>query len=156
MGTGRVEIIARTIKVHRQKEDRIVAILLAVRLRLHQQHFLRQSVRRVGLFRVAVPQVFLFEGDGSVLGVGANRADGDKFAHVFLPGMVNQLYAHHQVVVEELARLLAVGTDTAHFGCQVDDHIRFGVVEHAQDIGFPHQVILRVSRHKNVFCAMRL
>ncbi len=64
--------------------------------------------------------------------------------------MVNKLDAHHQVIVKELARLFTVGTDPAHFGCQVDDHIGLGIINHAQDVGFFYQVIFRVSRHENI------
>ncbi len=152
--TGRVEVITRTIKVHRQQEDRVVPILLAVSLRLHQQHFLCQPVRRIGLFGVTVPQVFLFKRDRGVLGIGADRADGDEFAHALLPGVVDQLHAHHQVVIEKLTRLLPVSTDTAYFGSQVDDHIRPGVVDHTLDISFPHQVIILVPRHEDFFGAV--
>ena len=51
----------RAVEIHRQQEDRIEAVLLPVRLRLHQQHLLGQAVRGVGLLRVAVPEVVLLE-----------------------------------------------------------------------------------------------
>ena len=121
-----VEIIARTVQVDRQQEDGIEAVLLAVGLRLHQQHLLRQPVRRVGLFRVTVPQVFFFEWHRGELGVGADRAHRHKFFDPAQPGFVDQLHAHHQVVVEEFSRVLAVGADAAHLGSQVNDDIRVG------------------------------
>ena len=57
----RVEVVARAVQIDRHQVDRIEAVLLPVGLRLHQQHLLGQAVRRVGLLRVAVPQVVLAE-----------------------------------------------------------------------------------------------
>ena len=78
---ARVEIVARPIQVGRQQVDGVEAVLLAVRLRLDEQHLLGQAIRRVGFLGVTAPQVFLAEGHRRELGVGADGADGDELLH---------------------------------------------------------------------------
>ena len=46
-----------------------------------------------------------------------------NFGDAGAPGLVQELHAHHQVVVEELRRMLAVGADAADVRGQVDDQI---------------------------------
>src|SRR6185295_14725429 len=64
MRAGRIEVVTRAVQVRGQQEDRIEAVLLPVTLRLHQHHLLRQSVGRVGLFRITVPQILFAERHG--------------------------------------------------------------------------------------------
>ena len=116
-----VEVVAWAVEVHRQQEDGVEAVLLAVGFALHQHHLLGQAVGRVGLLGVTVPQIFFFEGDGRVFGVGADGADGHKFAYPGPPRLVHQLRAHHQVVVEELGGLLAVDADAADVGSKMNN-----------------------------------
>src|SRR5712691_4301107 len=54
-----VDVVARPVEIDGQQVDAVEAVLLAVRLGLHEQHLLRQAVRSVGLLRVAVPEVLL-------------------------------------------------------------------------------------------------
>ena len=44
-----IEVVARTVEVHRQQEDAVEPVLLAVRLALHEHHLLGEPVGRVGL-----------------------------------------------------------------------------------------------------------
>ena len=102
---GRVEVVARAVQVGRQQVDGVEAVLLAVRLRLDQQHLLGQAVRRVGLLGIARPQVVFAERHRGELGIGADRADRDELLHAGQPRLLHQLGAHDQVLVEELARV---------------------------------------------------
>jgi len=141
MRAGRVEVIPRAVKVDRQQENGVIAVLLAVGLRLDKQHFLSQSVRRVGLFGITVPQMLFLERDGCELGIGANGTDGHKLFHAALPSLVHQLHAHHQVIVEKLGGLGHICANAAYMRGQMDDDIRLGVAQHARDVFWLYQVI---------------
>ena len=104
MGGPLVEVVARTIEVHGQQVDALEPILLAVGLQLNEQHLLRQSVWRVRLLRIAVPQIVLPERHRGVLGIGAHGAHADEALNPTQPTFLDQLDAHDRVVVEELPR----------------------------------------------------
>ena len=70
--------------------------------------------------------------------------------------MMDQLHAHHQVVIKEFAGSLAVGTNAANFRRQMNDHIRLGLLDHADDIFAFDQVKLGIFRHKNLLCSVFL
>jgi hypothetical protein len=53
---------------------------------------------------------------------------------------VQELRAHHQVVVEEVRRVLAVGADPADFGRQVNDHLGLDGGKQQMDVRQPSQV----------------
>ncbi len=50
-----VEVVARSVEVHRQEEDAVETVLLAVRLKLDEERFLCHTVRRVRLLGISVP-----------------------------------------------------------------------------------------------------
>src|SRR5262249_55545495 len=93
---------------HRQQVDRLESVLLSVCLSLDQQHLLRQPIRSVRLFRVTIPKVLLTERNRRELRVGADRANRYKLAHPVLASRLHELHTHHQIIVEELARLLTI------------------------------------------------
>src|SRR3954467_8374638 len=66
-----VEIVPGPVQVDGQHVDGIHPVLGAVGLALHQQHLLGQAVGRVGLLRVAVPDVVLAKRRRGVLRVRA-------------------------------------------------------------------------------------
>ena len=74
-----IEVVARPVQVDRQQGDGIEAVLLAVGLGLDEQHFLGQSVRGVGLLRIAVPEFLFLERHRRELGIGADGAEADVF-----------------------------------------------------------------------------
>lgn len=45
---------------------------------------------------------------------------------------MHQLHAHHQVIVEKLGRVFAVGANAAHMRGQMDDQVRAGIVQQPQ------------------------
>src|SRR5688500_8548849 len=124
MGAPGMEVVSRAIQVDRQQENRVVAVLLPVGLRLHQKHLLRKTVRRVGLLRITTPQVVLAEWNGRELRIGAHRTDSDKFGNAGAPRSIEQLYAHQQIVIKELRRSLAIRTDTPDDGGQMNNDRR--------------------------------
>ena len=101
----------------------VEAVLLPIGLALDEQHLLGEAVRRVGLLRVAVPEVVLAERHGRELRVRADGADLDELRDAGQPGLLHQLDAHHRVLVEEAARVLAVGPDPADDRGEVDDDV---------------------------------
>src|SRR5438128_2288821 len=98
-----VEIVAGPIQIHWKHYDGIEPILLAVRGRLYEQHLLRQSVRRVRLFGIPVPEVLFAKRHRREFRVRADRTGSDHFSDSCLPSLVDDLHAHHEIVVEELA-----------------------------------------------------
>ena len=149
MGRLRIEVVAGAVQIHRQEEDGVVAVLIAVGLRVHEQHLLRQPVRRVGFLGVTVPEMLLLERHRRELRIRADRADGDKLRHARLPRLVKQVRAHHQVVVEELRRILLVGPDAADARGEVDEHGRPLIAVERLDGGHLHQIVFRRSRREN-------
>ena len=103
--------------------DGVEAVLLAVGLALHEQHLLGEAVGRVRLLGVAVPEVVLAERHRRELRVRADGADLDELLDAGEPGLLHELDAHDRVLVEEPARVLAVGADAADDGGEVDDHV---------------------------------
>jgi len=100
--------------------------------------------------------MLFLERDGRKLRVSANGTDGNELFHAALPGLVHQLHAHHQVVIEELGGLGHVGADAAHVRRQMDEDIRRGVFQHARDIIRFHQVVVFIFGDENIlsaFCA---
>ena len=68
-------------------------------------------IRRVGLFRVAIPDVCLPKRYGSVFRIGAYRAHGHEFSDFLPTSFLHEVNAHHQVVVEETPGVLSVGAN---------------------------------------------
>jgi len=110
-----LEIVARAIQIDRQQEDAVEAILLAIRLALHQQHLFRQAIGGVGLLWIAVPKVLFLERYGREFGVGANRADGNEFFDAAPPSFLHQLNTHDEVIIEELAGPLTIDSNAADY-----------------------------------------
>ncbi|MPN13442.1 hypothetical protein SDC9_160763 [bioreactor metagenome] len=41
---------------------------------------------------------------------------------------MDELYAHHLIIVKEFSRVFPVGADAAYLGCQVNNDVRFGII----------------------------
>lgn len=128
-----VKVVARSVEVHGEKKNRIVTILLTIGLRLHQQHFLGQSIGRIRFLWVSVPERVLFEGYGYDLRVGAHGTDQNDFLDVSLPAFMDEMNTHRQVVVEEISGMSSVGSDASDSSGEMDDDIRGRVPEHGLD-----------------------
>ena len=116
-----IEIIAGAVEIGGQQENRVEAVLLAIGLRLNQQHLLGQTIRRVGLFGIAIPEIVFFEGHGREFGIRAHRANGHELAHAHAPGLMHQLHAHHKIAIEKLGRMQSIGADAAHLRGKMHD-----------------------------------
>ena len=78
MGRTGIKIIAGAIKIYRQQENGVKTILLPVSLRLNQHHFFGKSVRSIGFFGVAVPDIIFLERDRREFGISADSAQRDE------------------------------------------------------------------------------
>jgi hypothetical protein len=104
-------------------------VLLAVGLALHEEHLLGEPVGGVRLLGVAAPEVFLAEGDGGELRIGADRAQRHDLRNPLEAALLHELHAHHQVLEEERAGVLAVGPDPADACREVHDEVGPRVLE---------------------------
>ncbi len=116
-----IKVVTGTVQIYGKQIYGIEAVLLAVRLRLHQQHLLGQAIRRVGLLGIAVPQVFFLKWNRRELGIRTDRANSHELAHTTLPGLVHQFHTHDQVIVKEFRRVFAIGSDATNIGGQMDN-----------------------------------
>jgi hypothetical protein len=103
-----IEVVVRAVEVDGQHVRALHAVLELVRVEHLPRGLLRHAVGRVGLFRVAVPEVLLGEGHGGELGVGADRADLDELAAALDQAveacLLDQVQGHGHVGVEVAAR----------------------------------------------------
>jgi hypothetical protein len=70
--------------------------------------------------------------------------------------MFQEVRAHHEVVVEEVTGVFAIGADATHDGGEVDDDVRAMVGVEAFDAIFQAEVILRTARDGDVAVAPRV
>jgi hypothetical protein len=115
-------------------------------LRLHQHHLFRQTIRRVSFFRVTAPQIVFLKRHGCELWISADRADRHEFAHVVLTGLLHQLCAHHEIVVEEFAGILLVGSNAADYRRQVNDQVGSSVGEQTLNVSHLNKVVINTAR----------
>src|ERR1043166_3663443 len=85
--------------------------------------------------------MFFLEWHRRELRIRADGADGDELRHAGLPRLVEQMRAHHQVVVEELARPLAIGADAADHRGEVNDERRLRVAIDAHHLRLIAQIV---------------
>ena len=149
----RVEVIAWAVQIDREEEDGSKTVLLAVRLPLDQQHLLREAVRRVGFLGIAVPEIILLERNRGELRIGAHRPNRDELFDAPLASEFHELSAHDEVVVEELARSLAVRTDAAHDCGEVNHDTGAHVGIHALDGVETPQVVVGARGDEHVIRA---
>src|SRR5262249_14608442 len=66
-------------------------------------------------------------------GVCADRSQHDRFLDVIAPTGIDQLDAHHRVLVKKEPGVLAIRTDASHGGSAVNDNLRPRLREKALD-----------------------
>src|SRR5262245_53796515 len=120
MRRGGIEVVPRSVKICRHQVDRVKAILLPVSLGLNEQRLFSDSVRRIGLFRIPIPQLGLLEWDRSDFRVRANGAYKHEFLEAEHAALLDNLRTHHQVRVEKIAGMLLVRADSANSSCEMD------------------------------------
>ena len=123
MGGFEVEIVPRTVEVHRHQIDAVEIVLLPVGFRLSEERFLRDTVRGVCLFGVPVKEVLLAEGNLGVVRIRADSPEDGELLDVELASHLHELDTHDSVVVEIPAWILPVGADAADGRREVDDRI---------------------------------
>ena len=153
---ARIEVVAHAVEIHRQQVDRVEGVLLPIGLRLHQQHLLRQTVRRVGLLRIAVPQIFFAKRNRRELRIAADGANCHVLLDTAPTGVLERQGAHLQVVVEETSRVLAIGADAADNRREVNDDVRLDVGVQPLHRRLVGQVVLRLPRRDDVPAAAAL
>ena len=155
MGAVGIEVVTRAIQIRRKQEDAVETVLSSIGLSLNQQQLLGDAVRRVCFFRVPIPQVILAKGDGRELGVGAYRAQDYHLVDTRSPTLVNELSAHHQVVVQVGGRVHSVRSDSPDPCGQMNHQVRFGLVEDRANCVGLAKVILRTGWRKDRLVASR-
>src|SRR5262249_13048383 len=148
-----VKVVSRTVHINRQQINPAKPILLAVGLELNQEHLLRQPIGSVGLLRVAVPQILLLKRHRRVLRIGTDRACTHKLLHTTASCFLDDLDAHHSIVIERLPRGSAVGTDAADNGRQVNNQVRAYFVKEMDNCSFLPQVVLPTAGHDNLLAS---
>ena len=91
---------------------------------MNQERFLRDAIRRIGLSWIAVPKILFPKRDRREFGVRANRTEANEFLDADATRLLDQMDAHHRVVVEELSRMHPIRADAADHCSSVDDQIR--------------------------------
>jgi hypothetical protein len=147
---ARVEVVARAVEVDRQQVDAAQPVLRAVGLELDEERQLGEAVRGVGLLRVAAEELGLAEGHRRELRVGADRADHHDLADAGAPPLLDELRAHHQVLVEEAPRVLAIGADAADDRREVEDQRRAELGVEAGDRGVVDEVVVGAAEREEL------
>ena len=145
-----IEVVARPIQVHRDQVDDVEPVLGAIGLALDEQHLLGEPVRCVGLLRIPVPQVHLAERHGRELRIRAHGPDLDELRDTGQTRPLHELDAHHGVLVEEPAGIVAVRADAADNGRQVDHQVRPRVGQRATHAVAGAQIVGDGPRHDHV------
>ena len=114
----------------------------AVRLSPDENGLLRDAVRRVRLFRVAVPELVLAERDGSELRVGADRPDDDELRRRVDPRLLENIGAHREVREPVAAGIRAVRADAPNLGREVEHELGLGIAEHAGGVVHRGEVVV--------------
>ena len=129
-----VEVVVRPVKVGENRRAGIEAVLPAIGVREDEEHLLRQAVWRVGVLRVAIPEVFFFERNRCDLGVCADRADGDELLHAEATRVLHELEPHDGVVIKEAPGVRSIGADATYHRRQMHDDLRSRPVVEPRDV----------------------
>ena len=145
-----VEIVARSIEVGRQQEDRVEAVLLAIRLRADEHRLLCDPVGRVRLLRIAVPEVVLVERHRRELRIRADRPDDDELRRGVQARLLEDVRSHREIRVPVATGVGAVRADSADLGGEVKHELGVGVVEHTRRVVHRGEVVVGAPRREDV------
>lgn len=151
-----VVVVADAVEVGGHHADEVGAILVAVGFAEFDAGNLGDGVGLVGGFERAGEQVVFPQGLGGHFGVNAAAAEEHQFLHPVLPGGMNDVGFHQQVVVQELGPVGIVGMDAAYFGGGEEYEGRFFLFEKSVDSGLLAQVEFGRSAVYDVFKACLL
>src|SRR2546423_6388987 len=133
--TFQIKMIAGPIKICWQEKNRVKAILLTIRLRLDEHHFLRETIGSVCFFRITIPKIAFPEWHLSELRIGTHSSDGDEFFDATQTCLLNKLHAHHEILVKRLSRILLIVTDATDGAGEMNNQVRSRIVKQPHNIG---------------------
>lgn len=96
------------------KVSKALSIELVIRAALTDSGNFSNGVGIIGRLKWAGQQVFLFHRLWSKFGIDTGAAEKQKARDTTFPGVVNDVVLNHQVVMNELTLIAAVGNDAAH------------------------------------------
>src|SRR5262249_34465655 len=79
-----------------------------------------------------------------------DRAGGEELLYTVLARQLHELGANDEILVEERAGIAHIGADAPYHRRQMDDHLRFGVVEQPAGLRVLCQIVLRAPRRKDI------
>ena len=147
MARGGVEVVPRTVEIHRHHHRRSEPVLPPVGIEHHEQRLLGDAVRCVRDFWITVPEVVLPERNGTIPRIRADGAGMDELLEPDPARMLDEMEPHRHVGVEKTPRCRPVRTDATDLRGQVDDDIRTGVIVEAFDGRFVGEVAGLAPRH---------
>ena len=137
-----VEVIVRAVQVRRHGGYEVPAVLPPVELAQLDPGDLRHRVRLVGLLQRTGQQVLLLDRLRRELRIDARATQEQQLLHIVLVRRVYDVRLDHQVVVDELRRVGAVGHDPAHLGRRQEHVLRAHLIEQAAYLSLVPQVHL--------------
>jgi len=118
-----VKLVAWPVKVGRHEVDDILTVLSAVCLRVYEQRLLGQTVGRVRLLWIPVPERIFAERNWGELGVRADGADHDHLRYLTAARFLDQVGAHQKVRPIQRGGMVSIGADATHACRKVHDQI---------------------------------
>ena len=115
---------------------------ITVRLRLHEEHLLRQPIGGIRLFRIAVPHIVFAEGNRCELWICAYRSGNNYLRHLGKSARLEQLDPHNRVLVEKAAWRGLVSPDAADHRGKMNQPVRSVVVQKLLDRTACSQVVV--------------
>ena len=135
----------RTVEVYRQQMNRVEAVLLAVRLPLHQQHLLRDAVRRVGLLRDSRSTDRARRTESARASDTRRSSRRRRTSPLPPPAPAPSSARPSSRSGRRTARRFAVRADAADDGGEVDDDVGLRLLKQPADVGLVRQIVLRLA-----------
>src|SRR5690606_20605125 len=87
------------------------------------------------------------------LRIGTDGSDLHELSEAANPGLLDQVQAHREIRIEETSRVLAIRTDPADFGCEMNHDVGPVIVIHSYDAGFRREIVPSPAGHMHRFAA---
>ena len=114
-------VVTRAIEVCRHHAAVIAAILAVVAFAQLDARNFGNGIRRVGRLKRATQQGIFLHGLGCQAWVNATATQKKQLLHAMDMRGMNDVGLHHQVLIDELCGVGAIGINPAHFGgCEID------------------------------------
>ena len=94
MGGLGVEVVPRSVQIHRDQVDAVERVLSFVGGQHDAERTLGDTVGGVGLLRIPRPQIVLSKRNRAMFGIGADRTDQHELLDAAQPGLFNHVQAH--------------------------------------------------------------